>query len=268
MGLTSKILAHEKPRQYLDFLRNYLKGVRIGAPPIFIVGCGHSGTSVLLNILDMHPHIHAVPFESRVFLKAGWKIRLAGLFWDKNTIAAGKRRWAEKTPAHVHAIARILRTYPDASILLIIRDGRDVAISLRKRTGDFAAGVTRWMEDNRAGEAFWKHPQVFKLTYEELVGNFDEVMPRVCAFLNEPFDPAMRNFHQRRLDLFRSGDSTPPPSEAGEHHNQHRNWQINQQLFDGSGKWQREMSAEERTLFKQMAGQMLIDYGYAANLDW
>lgn len=268
MGLTTKILAHEKPRQYLDFLRNYLKGVRISAPPIFIVGCGHSGTSVLLNMLDMHPHIHAVPFESRVFLKSAWKIRLARFFWDKNTIAAGKGRWAEKTPTHVHAIERILQIYPNARILLIIRDGRDVAISLRKRTSDFSAGVERWVKDNRGGEAFWGHPQLLKLTYEELVGDFDEVMPRVCAFLNEPYDPAMRNFHQRRLELFRSGASSPPTSEEGEHHNQHRNWQINQQLFDGSGRWQREMSAEEKALFKQKAGQMLIDYGYATDLNW
>jgi hypothetical protein len=268
MGITSKILGHERPRQYFDFLRNYLRGQRISAPPIFIVGCGHSGTSVLLNILDMHPHIHAVPFESRAFLKSRWKIRLAKFFWDKNTIAVGKRRWAEKTPAHVHAIGRILALYPDARILLIIRDGRDVAVSLRKRTGDFAAGVARWVEDNRAGEAFWNHPQVFRLTYEELVGRFDTVMPKVCAFLGEPYDESMRDFHQRRLELFRSAASTPPSSEAGEHHNQHRNWQINQQLFDGSGKWPREMSEEEKRIFKQQAGQMLIDYGYASDMDW
>lgn len=268
MGITAKILRNEHPRQYLDFLTNYLKGVRISAPPIFIVGCGHSGTSVLLNILDMHPHIHAVPFESRVFLKSRWKIALARFFWNKNAIAAGKQRWAEKTPNHVHAIGRILEIYPDARILLIIRDGRDVAVSLRKRTGDFSAGVTRWVEDNRAGEPFWDHPQVFRLTYEEMVGNFDVVIPCVCEFLGEPYDAAMRNFHQRRLDLFRSGASSPPPSEAGEHHNQHRNWQINQQLFNGSGKWQGEMSSDEKAIFKHQAGQMLIDYGYAVDMNW
>ena len=268
MGLTTKILRNEHPRQYLDFLANFLKGVRVNAPPIFIVGCGHSGTSVLLNILDMHPHIHAVPFESRVFLKSSWKIRLAKLFWDKNTIASGKQRWAEKTPNHVHAIGRILATYPEARVLLIIRDGRDVAVSLRKRTGDFAGGVARWVDDNRAGEAFWNHPQVFRLTYEEMVSRFDDIIPRVCEFLGEPYDAAMRNFHLRRLNLFRSGQATPPPSEAGDHHNQHRNWQINQQLFNGSGRWQGEMSAEEKKLFKDKAGQMLIEYGYASDMNW
>lgn len=268
MGLTAKILRHERPRQYFDFLRNYAHGARLESPPIFILGCGHSGTSVLLKILNMHPHIYAVPFESRAFLKSIWKIRMASFFWGKNTIAAGKQRWAEKTPAHVHAIGRILDIYPDARILLIIRDGRDVAVSLRKRTGDFAAGVARWVRDNRSGEPYWEHPQVFRLTYENLVTHFDSVMPKVCEFLGEPYEASMRDFHQQRLDLFRSKAAVPPPSEAGEHHAQHRNWQINQQLFDGSGKWQQGMSAEEKALFKQMAGQMLIDYGYASDMNW
>ena len=268
MGLTAKILRHERLRQLLDFNRNFARGIRVKSPPIFILGCGHSGTSVLLKMLNMHPHIHAIPFESRAYLKAAWKTRMAEFLWQKNTIAAGKFRWAKKTPSHVHAIDRILDTHPDASILLIIRDGRDVAVSLRKRTGNFAAGVERWVRDNRAGEAYWDHPRVFRLHYEELVGNFDAVMPRICDFLGEPYDASMRNFHKRGLTLFRSATTQQPPTAAGKHHAQLRNWQINQQLFNGAGKWKREMTAEEKAYFKQHAGQMLIDYGYAADMEW
>lgn len=268
MGLTAKLLRHERPRQYFDFLRNYARGARLESPPIFIVGCGHSGTSLLLKILGVHSHIHAVPYESRAFLKSMWKIRMVRLFWYKNAIAAGKRRWVEKTPAHVHAIGRILRLYPDARILLLIRDGRDVAVSLRKRTGNFAAGVARWVRDNRAAEPYWNHPQVFRFTYEALVGDFEATMARVCEFIGEPYEEAMRNFHERPLHPSSTGAASPPPSEAGKYHAQHRKWQTNQALFNGSGKWQEGMSAEEKVLFRQMAGQMLIDYGYAADLDW
>ena len=268
MGLTAKILSRERPRQYFDFLRNYSKGARLESPPIFIVGCGHSGTSLLLKILGVHSHIHAIPFESRAFLKSMWKIRMARLFWYKNAVAAGKRRWAEKTPAHVHAIGRILEIYPDARILLIIRDGRDVAVSLRKRTGNFAAGVARWVRDNRAAEPYWNHPQVLRFTYEELVGDFGATMARICEFIGEPYEEGMRNFHERPLDPSSPKTAGRPPSEAGRHHAQLRKWQISQALFNGSGKWQEGMSAEEKALFKQKAGQMLIDYGYAEDLNW
>lgn len=124
------------------------------------------------------------------------------------------------------------------------------------------------MRDNRAGEAYWGHPRVFRLHYEELVGNFDAVMPRICDFLGEPYDASMRNFHKRDLTLFRSPTTQQPPTAAGKHHAQLRNWQINQQLFNGAGKWKREMTADEKAYFKQHAGQMLIDYGYAADMEW
>ncbi len=268
MGLTAKILRNEKPSQYAGFIRNFLRGARVTEPPVLIVGCGHSGTSVLLRILDMHPNIYGIPYESRAFLKSRFKIRLASLFWSKNTIAAGKHRWVEKTPNHIHAIKRIFEIHPRAKVLLIVRDGRDVAISLRKRTGNFQEAVNRWVEDNRAGEAFFNHPQVFKLHYEELVTDFEHVIPKVCDFIGEPYVPSMREFHQRQLKLFRSSQDTPAKTESEVDHNQHRNWQINQKLFNGAGKWRREMSPGEKNLFKQHAGQMLIDLGYEISSDW
>jgi hypothetical protein len=56
----------------------------------------------------------------------------------------------------------------------------------------------------------------------------------------------------------------------GKDHKEHRNWQINQKLFDGSGKWIKQMSGEEKACFKadKDAMQMLIDLGYAADDDW
>jgi hypothetical protein len=37
--------------------------------PVFIVGCGHSGTTLLTAMLDSHPQMHAYPGESNVFLR-------------------------------------------------------------------------------------------------------------------------------------------------------------------------------------------------------
>ena len=46
--------------------------------------------------------------------------------------AASKRRWVERTPKHIIALARIFEQVPDAKIVAIVRDGRDVALSLAK----------------------------------------------------------------------------------------------------------------------------------------
>ncbi len=45
----------------------------------------------------------------------------------------GAERWAECTPEHLLYLKRIKETIPDALIIHIIRDGRDVALSLEKQ---------------------------------------------------------------------------------------------------------------------------------------
>jgi hypothetical protein len=45
----------------------------LDAPPLFVVGCGRSGTTLLRMMLDSHPHL-AIPGESH-FIPALWKSR-------------------------------------------------------------------------------------------------------------------------------------------------------------------------------------------------
>ena len=45
----------------------------------------------------------------------------------------GVERWAETTPDHLLALPRIKQTIPNALVIHIIRDGRDVALSLEKQ---------------------------------------------------------------------------------------------------------------------------------------
>ena len=51
-------------------------------------------------------------------------------------------------------------------------------------------------------------------------------------------------------------------------HKNLRNWQVNQPLFDGSGRWREEMSIEEKKLFKAKGQKLLEELQYANNIDW
>lgn len=266
MGLSKKLFENEISHFSLPaYLRQRRNGISVSAPPVFIVGCGHSGTTMLLHVLGMHPRLYAVPYESRMFLHSSFKIRMADMIWSMAAIAKGKTRWVEKTPTHIHCLEQILGSYPDAKILLLIRDGRNVAVSLRKRWGDFERSVKRWVEDNRAGEPYWNHPRVMRLNYEQLVADFERQIKAIFEFIGEPFD-------DRLLKFSKSEEQAPadnPEFDAeGAKPRELRGMQIGRGLYRAEQRWMTQMTDVEKALFKKLAGQMLIEYGYASDLGW
>jgi hypothetical protein len=240
--------------EYFPYLWGSLvRGVTIDSAPVLIVGCGHSGTSILLTILGAHSRICAVPHESMFAMqdnrpKANKKLRR----FNRMAIAAGKRRWVEKTPKHILRIGRILEWCPDTKIILIMRDGRDVACSIKKRTGSLEEGVRRWQEDNLAGKKYWTNPNVHVMRYEDLVTDFEATISSIMAFIDEEYEPEMRDYHKSPKKWYSNVIAKPEAVSDGDMHNQYRNWQINQPVFDGRGSW-KAMSDEELSFITSIA---------------
>lgn len=251
--------------QAIQFVYNCsFRRVRIDSPPVFIVGCGHSGTSILLRMLGAHSRIHAIPYESG--LAQHPHPQLLRRSFNMQAVAAGKRRWVEKTPSHIHHIRRLLEIEPLSKIILIMRDGRDVVCSIQAREGTIESGMTRWLEDNRAGEEFWHHPSVHLLRYESLVESPEVTLKYTLTFLAEDYEPGMLGYNQRSISLY-STKKDRPPNAFGTNHEAYRNWQINQPLFDGRGRWKRLTEGEKR-LVKSGIGDTLIKYGYVKDAEW
>lgn len=258
------------PAVAVQSLQDYVELImKSGNSPIFIVGCAHSGTSLLLNILGSHSRICAIPFESSFALKWPLPCEDSQKFFarcDKFTHSMGKMRWVEKTPRHIFRLNEVLQYFPDGKILLLLRDGRDVACSFQDRYGSLEAGIQRWVKDNQAGRCFWNHPNVRLVRYEKLVAEFKNTLRDVVNFIGETFEDSFYRFHETPRYYF-APRIERPPDEFGENHDIYRNWQINQPLFDGRGKWLRLTEAEKQ-LIKNIAGDTLIQYGYVTNLNW
>ncbi len=147
-----------------------------GNAPVFVLGCGRSGTTLLYHMILSAGGFAVYRAESNVInlleprfgnlsirrnrekLMDAWinskLFRVSGLNADeiRNKVLQecrnggdflriimggmarhqGVRRWADCTPEHLLYMSRIKETIPDALIIHIIRDGRDVALSTDK----------------------------------------------------------------------------------------------------------------------------------------
>lgn len=120
----------------------------------------------------------------------------------------GKRRWAEKTPGNIAHVDRIWAAWPDAQIIHIVRDPRDVFASLvEARKWDTAEEfAVRWCASIGAGErlvaAIRPGPDRYAVVrYEELTSSPEATMRRILHFLGEAWEDGIATFGGRKEDF-------------------------------------------------------------------
>jgi hypothetical protein len=240
---------------------------------IFVGGAGHSGTTLMLALVDTHKEVTSVPVETGVFvrIKDDAALKQAVESWPKKyKLNESARYIAEKTPSHCCHLGRIFKLFPNSRIIMMVRDGRDAAVSELKRLGNFEAAVHSWRIHNNSALRFYSDPRVHVVKYEELVGDLEKTLRGVCKFLDLEFEPAMLNHHQVERRWWDKDIRQPDPNAplVGDNHKINRNWQINQPIFNASGRWRDAMTDEQKTSFKAMAGPLLVELGYAKDNAW
>ncbi|WP_434222743.1 tetratricopeptide repeat-containing sulfotransferase family protein [Limnospira platensis CENA597] len=261
------------PVEFYDYYNqleiNHTHNIKV-KNPIFVVGCGHSGTSVMLALLGSHPCFYPIPYESEIFLKNISKIKEQMRIWDDECLADGKLRWIEKTPPHIFQIGKFMKIRPQSQFIIMLRDGRDVVCSLKHRPDyqRFFERIDRWIYDNLAGLLYWEHPRVRVVKYEDLVSNPEDTLIKICNFLGEKYNDKMLEFHKTEKHWYSEEIVKPEIIDTMTKHKQNRNWQINQALFDGRGRWQQEMTPGEKIIFKKKAQQYLLEWGYVQDDNW
>lgn len=182
---------------------------------------------------------------------------LGGVFaaiLDCWTDAHGKRRWGEKTPNNLLFWPEIEAAFPDAKVVHILRDGRDVAISQikapfgPKSMATAAERWTRFVGGSRAiGERIGPRRYI-EVRYEELLAAPQATLEPVLELIGEPFDPAVLRFHERQRPV-----GTDPVNDRN----------ILKPLQAGnSGKWEGAVNRRQLETFEALAGAMLDACGY------
>ena len=169
---------------------------------------------------------------------------------------SGKPRWGDKTPNYYHCWRPLMRLFPSSRLVHIIRDGRDVNLSLEKVGwhGPTAADRARYWQERveMAKEAARElgPERNLIIRYEELVLSTQVTLEAVCDFLGEEFEPGMLNFFTDAEmhicdidgDVHEKVRRAPGPEDVG--------------------RWRREMPVERQKEFEAIAGSSLRAMSY------
>lgn len=208
-------------------------------PPmsVFIVGCGHTGTTILTRILAEHPQVFSILDETGMFLRSNriWRVPQIA----RQAVRSGRPVFVEKTPRHIHHIERIKRAFPNYRLIVTFRDGRDVTASLTKRYRDFDKAFIRWKRDTEASLNALSDSFAMRWQYENFVENPEASIRAVCQHIGIPFSASMLDYHARPRRW----------GEPGKRNADLRNEQVAQPIFDGRNKWQSVLSQDQLALF-------------------
>jgi Sulfotransferase family len=183
----------------------------------------------------------------------------------------GKSRWGEKTPTYVQRMPLIERALPEARFVHVIRDGRDVALSVLDRTvRDLTAAdvARRWQKKiAKARNDAPKLHHYMELRYEDLILDTEPVLRRVCEFIKLDFDPAMLEYHERAEKRLEEMARPLPGDGRAQHLSVERRLATHAMTTkppsaDRVARWRTQMSAEDRAAFEEVAGELLDELGY------
>jgi len=168
----------------------------------------------------------------------------------------GKSRWGDKDPGNMRRLDRVLRWFPDALIVHIIRDGRDACLSHLRQT--FGHSELFPCADDWREQVFWVRnigrilgpDRYHELRYEDLVEDTETALRDLCDFLALPYSEALRSYHERR-------DEMVPESKR-------ELWPLLAEppRRDNLYRWREEMSEGRRVCFEKRAGDVLREMEY------
>ena len=153
-----------------------------------------------------------------------------------------KSLWGDKTPHYILKLAQLVNLYPNAKYLYIVRDGRDVCLSLLKKPwgpNNIYSCARQWVQANSLSQhkiinELEQRGQLLKIKYETLVDFTESECKRIYEFLGEDI-----NENKNQLDVI-----------------------ISKTISGNHSKWKKNMTLNEQKIYESVASDCLSLHGY------
>jgi hypothetical protein len=209
--------------------------------------------------------VDAEILSSRILNECSSGADFIRIVMDAVTQKQGAARWALYDPDNVLHIEKLKASIPNALFLHIIRDGRDIALSLKKmrgfrplpwqrsRTGSLVATALYWEWIVRNGRKRGRNfpADYMEVHYEDLVAAPHEALRKIGAFLAHDLDYA----RIRSVGLGRLSDSNSSFYE-----------ESRDQKFNPVGRWRERLSHAEVAAIEAAIGDCIEETGYPLSL--
>jgi hypothetical protein len=166
-------------------------------------------------------------------------------------------RWAECTPEHLLHLERIKETIPDALVIHIIRDGRDVALSAAQldyvrrmwwdRSPKFMASGLYWEWVVKKGRKDGRKlgPDYTEVRFEQLITDPRTTLAKLSGFIDQELN------YDQILKIGIGSVSEPNTS-----------FKDDKGGFNPLGRWQKKYTPENLSAFEAAVGTTLEELGY------
>jgi hypothetical protein len=192
-------------------------------------------------------------------------------FYEAYAQRERKPRWGEKTPRYVGRMPQIQSALPEARFIHVVRDGRDVALSVLDRTvrdlttADVAGRWKRKIEKARAAAPKLRH--YVEVRYEDLILDTEPTLRRICEFTDLRWDAQMLDYHERSPERLAEMKRALPSDGRSAELDVERRMATHAMTTrppdaDRVSRWRRQMKESDRQAFEQVAGGILADLGY------
>ena len=272
----------------------------LASPPVFIAGSARSGTTWTIDVFGRHPEVCAITEPwiltqthglTSIFAQREWNpqasqnaiervgirhaavqllsyeemVREVGELvarWLMRPVREGQRFLAVKEPLDVYATAIM---FPEARFVHVIRDGRDVALSMRRASESWDASMGVGLPMSWRAEA-WRRQLENVRAHRDFLGDryleirFEEMRRDVGATARTLFDFSSIPYDDTILAKVQADTALSSYSDN-----------VRESGFRGRGEvggWRDTFTLREAIGFDRAAGDLLVDLGYERDRSW